>query len=243
VVEGGSGTDTLQFNGSNIGEDMALSASGSHALFTRNVAAITMDLNEVEHIRFAALGAADNITVNDLTGTDVTQVDIDLAASAGGATGDGANDQVTVNGTAGNDVISLSMRNGALVVSGLAEEVVIEHFDLTDEIHIAGLGGDDIIDASALGAGGPHVTLEGGEGDDVLLGSAGDDTLLGNAGDDILLGGLGNDLLDGGPGNNVVIQDATVAPQPGSSSPDFSAYEMTQEQADVAALQTDHPLL
>src|SRR6185295_14990749 len=156
-----------------------------------------------------------------MTGSDVAQVDIDLAAT-GGTTGDGATDQVTVNGTAGNDVISLSMRNGALVVSGLAEEVVIEHFDLTDEIHIAGLGGDDVIDATALGVGGPHVTLEGGEGDDVLLGGAGDDTLLGNAGDDVLLGGLGNDVLDGGPGDNVIIQGAAAAPQPASPLPDFS---------------------
>src|SRR6185295_8595997 len=177
-----------------------------------------------------------------MTGSDVAQVDIDLAAT-GGTTGDGANDQVTVNGTAGNDVISMSMRNGALVVSGLAEEVVIEHFDLTDEIHIAGLGGDDVIDASALGVGGPHVTLEGGEGDDVLLGSASDDTLLGNAGDDILLGGSGNDVLDGGPGNNVIIQGASVAPQLASSSPESSADQLMHEQADVAALQTDHPLL
>ena len=41
-----------------------------------------MDLNGVEHIQFTALGGADTITVNDLTGTDVTQVAIDLAAHA-----------------------------------------------------------------------------------------------------------------------------------------------------------------
>jgi len=200
-----------------------------------------MDVNEVEHINFRALGGAYNITVDDLSGTGVTQVNVDLAATAGGTTGDATTDEVLVNGTAGNDVISLSMRNGALVVSGLAEEVVIEHFDLADVIHIAGLGGDDVIDASALGLGGPHVTLEGGEGDDVLLGGAGDDTLLGNAGDDILLGGLGNDVLDGGPGNNVIIQGAAVAPPLSSSSADFSADQVAQ--ADVPALVTDHPLL
>ena len=43
--------------------------------FTRDVANITMDLNDVEHIKFNALGGADNITVGDLAGTDVTQVD------------------------------------------------------------------------------------------------------------------------------------------------------------------------
>jgi Ca2+-binding RTX toxin-like protein len=114
-------------------------------------------------------------------------------------------------------VITLSTRaDGALVVDGLSEQVVIEHFDPTDVIHIDGLGGDDVINAGGLGAGGPKLILEGGDGADVLIGGAGDDTLLGNAGDDVLNGGPGNDLLDGGPGNNVVIQDsATAAPGDG----------------------------
>ena len=61
--------------------------------------------------------------------------------------------------------------------------------------------------------GGPQLTLDGGEGDDVLIGGAGDDTMLGGAGDDVLLGGVGNDALDGGTGDNIVIQDSvTVGP-------------------------------
>src|SRR6185369_6660904 len=122
-------------------------------------------------------------------------------------------DTVLINGTNGNDVISLSMRaDGALVVGGLAAEVVIKNFDPTDVIHIAGLGGDDVIDASALGTNAPKIILDGGEGADVLLGGAGDDTLLGGAGDDVLKGGGGNDVIDGGPGDNVVIQSATAGP-------------------------------
>ena len=46
--------------------------------FTRDVANIAMDLNGVESIDFNALGGADTITVGDLTGTDVTQVNLDL---------------------------------------------------------------------------------------------------------------------------------------------------------------------
>jgi Ca2+-binding RTX toxin-like protein len=68
------------------------------------------------------------------------------------------------------------------------------------------LGGDDVIDASGVAAGSILLTLDGGEGDDVLIGGAGDDVLLGGAGDDVLLGGPGNDTLDGGPGDNVVLQ-------------------------------------
>jgi Ca2+-binding RTX toxin-like protein len=205
-----------------VSETIDIAANGDRVRFTRDVANITMDLNDVEHIQFAALGGADTIHLRDLSGTDVKQVDVDLGATGG--VPDNQVDTVIIDGTSGNDVITLSMReDGALVVSGLAEEVVIEHFDPADTIHIEGLGGDDVINASALGANGPSLTLAGGDGDDVLIGGAGNDTILGNAGDDVLLGGAGIDVLDGGPGNNVVIQSIT-ATVPDSTSALFGDY-------------------
>ena len=95
------------FNGANINEKIDISANGSRARFTRDVANITMDVNGVEHINFTALGGADTITVGDLTGTGVTQVNLDLSATPGSGTGDGAADHVTVNGTGGNDQIQV----------------------------------------------------------------------------------------------------------------------------------------
>ena len=47
----------------------------ARALFFRDIANVTMDLNDVETIEFNALGGVDNILVNDLTGTDVKRVD------------------------------------------------------------------------------------------------------------------------------------------------------------------------
>ena len=85
---------------------------------------------------------------------------------------------------------------------------MIDHFDTNDTVHIAGLGGDDVIDASGLGANGPKLILDGGDGNDVLIGSAGNDTITGGAGDDVLIGGPGQDILDGGPGDNILIQSA-----------------------------------
>ena len=79
TVEGQAGTDTLLFNGANVNENINISANGSRATLFRDVANITMDLNSVEQIQLNALGGADTITVNDLTGTDVKQVAIDLA--------------------------------------------------------------------------------------------------------------------------------------------------------------------
>lgn len=207
TIEGQAGSDTLLFNGANIAETINIFANGSRAELTRDVASITMDMGGVETIAFNARGGADKITVGDMTGTDVTQVKIDLGSVPGTPGGDGAVDNIVINGTAGDDVITLSLNsNGALVIDGLASQVVIENFDFNDTITINGLGGDDVIEASGVGPGGPHLVFDGGVGDDVLIGSAGSDTLLGGFGDDVLIGGGGIDVLDGGPGDNVVIQ-------------------------------------
>jgi len=165
-----------------------------------------MDTTSVETFDFNALGGTDTVTVNDMTGSAVKQVNIDLAGTIGGTAGDGQNDTVVINGTSGSDVISLSIENGALVISGLASKIVVDHFDFNDTIHINGLGGDDVIEASGIGTNGPKLVFDGGAGDDVLIGSGGNDTLLGGAGDDILRGNGGQDVLDGGSGANVVIQ-------------------------------------
>ena len=66
--------------------------------FFRDIGNVTMDLNNIETIDLNALGGADTITVNDLTGTDVKQVNIDLGAGAAGG-GDGQADTVIINAT------------------------------------------------------------------------------------------------------------------------------------------------
>ena len=82
TVEGQSGTDTLLFNGSNVNENISISANGSRATLFRDVGNVTMDLNSIEHIQLNALGGADTVTVNDLSGTGVKQVAIDLALTS-----------------------------------------------------------------------------------------------------------------------------------------------------------------
>ena len=46
--------------------------------------------------------------------------------------------------------------------------------------------------------------LKGGDGDDAMDGEAGTDTLDGGEGDDILFGGAGDDSLSGGAGNDAI---------------------------------------
>src|SRR5262249_50526470 len=158
----------------------------------------------VEHMKLNTLGGADTITVNDLTGTDVNQVAIDLGSPPGSGTGDGQADTVVINATEGDDVITLTNNNGVISVTGLATEVTISGFDAAlDRIVINGLGGDDVITASGLT--GIQLTANGGEGDGVLVGSPGNAILTGGQGDDVLIGGGGKDVLDGGPGNNVIL--------------------------------------
>src|SRR5262245_64473519 len=123
VVEGQSGFDTLVFNGSNVGENIDISADGERATLFRNVGAVTMDLDGVERIELAAKGSADNITVNDLTGTDVKQVAISLSVIGAD---DGATDNVIVNANSGNNRISVASDGGSVVVNGLSAQVTID---------------------------------------------------------------------------------------------------------------------
>jgi Ca2+-binding RTX toxin-like protein len=204
TVDGQAGSDTLLFNGANIAETMDVSASGDHVRFTRDVAAVTMDLDGIETIDVVARGAVDRITVHDLAGTDTSQVNVDLGNGVGGT--DGANDVVVIEGTEGDDVISLSIQNGALVIDGLAAQVVIANFELGDQIQVMGLGGDDVIEANFVTAAGPTLSLDGGAGNDVIIGGDGADLLFGGVGDDVLIGNAGQDVLDGGPGDNILIQ-------------------------------------
>jgi Ca2+-binding RTX toxin-like protein len=203
VIEGRDGFDTLLFNGANVNENIAISANGARALFLRDVSAVTMDLNDVEHIQYAALGGADTITVNDMSGTDVVDVSIDLAAAPGQATGDGLVDNVIVGGTNGADVVQLIGSPGFVTAVGLATQVDVQGLDVADRLTIKGNGGDDVIIAASVPANVVALTLDGGAGDDILLGSVGADELIGGDGNDFIDGDQGNDDVSLGAGDDV----------------------------------------
>ncbi len=199
-----------------------------------------MDLNSMETIDFNALGGADTITVNDLTGTGVKNVNIDLASPPGSGTGDGQADTIIINATSGDDNIVVSSSGGVITVSGLAATVTITGAEAAnDRLVINGLGGDDVITASGLS--GIQLTADGGLGNDVLIGSPGNDTLLGGAGDDVLIGGSGADILDGGTGDNVLIRDGAFAPQVGMLSQLLhSSFAATDTQHGLIASSNSH---
>lgn len=205
TLEGQDGFDRMTFNGANIAEVFNLSANGGRVLFTRNVASVVMDLNDVEGVDFNALGGVDVVNVGDLSGTDVVEVNINLGVNG---VGDGAADTVTVAGTNADDVIVLSGDASGTSVIGLAARVNITGTEAAnDRVVVSALAGDDVVEASALLVGAIGLVADGGADDDILIGGQGPDTLLGGSGDDVLLGGPGADVLDGGTGDNVLIQD------------------------------------
>ena len=185
---------------------MEASANGGRVRFTRDIANIVMDLNDVETIVANALGGADLVTVNDLSGTDVVNVEGRPQRGRPAATTSRPTTWSS-NATNDDDVAIVAGNGPTAQVLGLAARIdVAGAIAGSDRVTVNGLAGDDVVDASGLAANSALLTATGGDGDDVLIGGAGDDTLLGGDGDDVLIGGPGNDVLDGQDGGNVVIQ-------------------------------------
>ena len=124
--------------------------------------------------------------MQDLTGTDITQVAIDFAAP-GGTTGNGKIDLVSALANAGNNVITTKLTAGTLSVAGLPTQLSIAHAD-GDHVGLDGGDGNDSINVSAI----PikvvsQFFLAGGNGNDTLRGSVAADNLDGGANNDLVL--------------------------------------------------------
>jgi Ca2+-binding RTX toxin-like protein len=140
------------------------------------------------------LGGDGNDLLNGGPGNDVID---------GGA----GSDTWIFNGSAGDDLINYALGTGTLTLlrGTTLESDTGSNFE---RLTINGNNGNDTIDmtglpANPLGAPTPLIlTLNGGNGNDVLTGGAGNDVLAGGAGNDTLNGGDGNDNLNGGDGND-----------------------------------------
>jgi Ca2+-binding RTX toxin-like protein len=142
VVDGQGDNDALDFNGSNIGEIIDVSANGSRARLTRNIATVTMDFDNVEAVNVQAVGGNDQILVDDLKGTDVDNVDVDLGAFGGG--GDGPADDVEVGGSPRRDRAEVRAENGIPVIVGPSVITRITNAEPTlDTLEVNTLAGDD----------------------------------------------------------------------------------------------------
>ena len=94
---------------------------------TRDIAAISMDLDGIERLRVRALGAADLIDVDSLAHTDVDDVDVDLGAFGGG--GDARRTSSPSAARAGPDTVDVTRAGGQVDVTGLAAATHITSSD------------------------------------------------------------------------------------------------------------------
>jgi len=169
-------------------------------------------------------GGTDTLVVS--RNTDFTLFDTELLTSNGPnmtlaglslafLTGGSSNNRFTVSGWTGSATISgangsadqivavrdtdMTLTNTSLAATGFGTLtlVSVETAKLT-----GGASANKLIAAAfTLGA----VTLQGGNGDDVLIGGSKNDSLLGGAGRDLLIGGLGADTLSGDTGDDILI--------------------------------------
>ena len=230
TVIGGPGADRLAFNGSNAPENYDFSAvAAGHVRLFRDVGNVVMDLDDMETVDLRVFGSVDTIRVGNLTGTDVTEVRTDLAASLGGDDAEIDSIIVAPGLTIGQDAQSPT-------VDGLGAKVRVLNGSPTDRIHITGTAAADVVKvAGTTGADTVNVIADGTDVAvygataamqlrlttvellDVDLG-AGDDTstVTGNVaalvavdvdggdGNDTLLGGNGADTLAGGAGDDFI---------------------------------------
>jgi hypothetical protein len=139
----------MLFSSANAPENIDIAAVNGRVRFWRDVANVTMDLNDVETIEFNAMGGADNVVVNRLVGTDLTQLNLNLAAVGGG--GDTQPDSVVINGGDGADAIQISGDAGdlAVAVNGLTINMS-GHEPANDSLTVCPLGGADTVTLNTI---------------------------------------------------------------------------------------------
>jgi Ca2+-binding RTX toxin-like protein len=184
------------------------------------------DATKAVHPRSTTKVSVGEVAAEPGTGSGPGSVDVYLAGSSG-------NDTVTA--TYGSGVVEFALAGGAAFDTaatdaggctlGPGAEPTTASCPLgapttpnvppLDAILLAGLGGEDTIDAPNFPDGTSVVEL-GGEGDDTLNGGpsedvlvdgpgTGADTLNAGAGDDALLHNGGKDVLEGGPGSDLFL--------------------------------------
>ena len=169
-------------------------------------------------------GTTERLTFDQRTGlfgpgatpeTNIPEIEIDTAL------GD-ATDTVVLYLTEGDDVVAPG-QNGLSFNTDGDLDVTFSPGVFPYEIYA--LGGNDVVNARGSGGSGlaflGPVTIEGGEGDDLIRGAHGADVLDGGPGNDRVEGHHNADVIDGGPGNDDLTAgdgNDTVTGGPGSDT-------------------------
>ena len=177
TVEGEGGTDVLDFNASNAGEQIDIAADGDRVRLNRNIGSVTMDLASLEQAKVRALGGSDVVNVGALSGTGLRVTDVDLRSSTGDA--DGQPDTVTSSGTDAADRFGVGDAGGKLLLDGPGSDVQVTAAEAQDHARVAGLGEADTITSDSRVPGPGQVDIDGGDGADraITRGTDGDDEI------------------------------------------------------------------
>lgn len=194
VIDGGSGSDSLDWSQFASGRAVTLTAS-SGAGFAGQEASLPRGFRGIDSLigssRPDVLVGDDAATNWDVFGNQITDVVSNrtlkwnsFESLLGGADSDTfanvrAISAMTLNGGAGNDSVDASTSTTAITLLG-------------------GDGNDTLIGGSA------SDSLDGGAGDDLLMGGQGKDTLSGGAGNDLFDDTVGGNQFDGGDGNDAI---------------------------------------
>lgn len=183
TVGGWTGTGTLTGGGGT--SDTLAATKNSH--FALDAATITSsDGMNLSHAGFALAKLTGGASNNTFTiGTWIG------AASLSGSSG---TDQLIVSRNT-----DMTLTNSSLVSAGFGTLTLssVETASLTGGV------GNNLLRANAFTAG--SVTLNGGDGDDMLVGGSKNDVLNGGNGRDVLIAGTGADTLDGGADDDLLI--------------------------------------
>lgn len=219
-IFGGAGNDRVVFGV--IGASNPASASiGSNTLGSSSLGVVFHDSIEFATLTGNSLG--NNLSAAGFDGLGVTIIGNDgndvITGSGGNDTLQGNDGDDTITGGAGSDSIDGGTGIGGgtdtLVETNLAGTVVLgdenmQHAGFTDTLVgidravLTGTSGNNTMNAGGFSK---PVTLNGLDGDDLLLGGDGDDVLNGGNDDDELDGNGGNDTLNGGSGTDTVDEE------------------------------------
>ena len=153
IIDGGRGPDTLTFIGSAGNEAFTFVPDGDAAVLTRDLGGIRMHMIRVERVDLEALGGTDQVSVGDLSGTDLRLADVRLSSTgAPDGASDGLLDVVSIQGTDRADYVRVGADGSTVDIAGLRTETRISGGDTRDQLHINTGAGDDRVQVSSAAA-------------------------------------------------------------------------------------------
>ena len=153
IVDGGTGQNSMEMDGSFASETLTLSANAGHLIADHTAGRVDADnIQDVSWVGFGGLdeGGGDQVAVNDLSSTDVVNFTPDFTDPLDNTGPNNSADQVTVRGTAGVDHITVSGSGANITVARLTTTVTPINLDAKDTLRIETLAGADTVNSSGL---------------------------------------------------------------------------------------------